>query len=97
MWPFSKFRKLEQEITETEAKLRPILNHMVKLLEVVGGEFVMNNMGSGNITFKLGQQRFEFNQFGHMFKGFFIDRHPVSFKEFLNKAQSFRPKDDFRI
>lgn len=89
MWPFSKFRRLEQETMETAAKLRPILNHMIRLLEAVGGEFVMNNIGSGDITFKLGQQRFEFNQFVYKFGGFFIDRQPVPFEEFLNRAQRF--------
>lgn len=89
MWPFSKFRRLEREIIDSADKLRPILNHMVDLLEAVGGEFVMNNAGSGDITFKLGQQRFEFNQFVHMFRGFSIDRQPVPFEEFLNRAQSF--------
>jgi hypothetical protein len=97
MWPFSKFRRLEQKITETADNLRPILNHMVKLLENVGGEFVMNNIGSGDITFKLGQQRFEFNQFVQKFRGFSIDRHPVPFGEFLSRAQSFAPKNDFTI
>ncbi len=97
MWPFSKFRRLKRERMETAAKLEPILNHMVKLLEAVGGKFVMNDMGSGDITFKLGQQRFEFNQFGHVFEGFFIDRQLVSFEEFIGKAQSFGPKNDFTI
>lgn len=97
MWPFSKFRRLEQERMETAAKFSPLLDHMVRLLEDVGGEFVMNNIGSGDITFKLGQQRFEFNQFGCQFRGFFIDRQLVSFGEFLNKIQSFRSESNFTI
>jgi len=97
MWPFSKLRKLEQERIETAEKLAAILNLMVRLLEDVGGEFVMNGAGSGDITFKLGKQRFEFNQFGYKFQGFFIDRHPVSFREFLDKAQNFVPENYFTI
>jgi len=97
MWPFSEFRRLERERMDTAAKLGPILNHMIRLLEDAGGKFVMNNVGSGDITFKLDQQRFEFNQFGYMFRGFSIDRQPVSFKEFLDRIQSFEPDTDFII
>ena len=97
MWPFSKFCRLKRERMKTEAKLGAILTHMTRLLEDVGGEFVMNSMGSGDITFKLGKQRFEFNQFGSKFTGFFIDNQPVPFGEFLSKAQSFEPENHFII
>jgi hypothetical protein len=67
-----------------EIILRNILEILHKLEEYNKAIFILNELGSGIIEYKIGDKTLEFNEFTDKFKGFKLNGKDVSFKKVFN-------------
>lgn len=89
MWfPFKlTLEKQERRISALRSHLSLILGEVFDIFDKSDAEFVMGNPGSGSITFKIGKNRYQFNQFPHAFDGFYVNGECVGLREFLMKGK----------
>lgn len=89
MWfPFKNtMERQESKIWALRSHLRLILEDVFKIFDKSDAEFVMGNIGSGSITFKIGKNRYKFNEFPSDFDGFYVNGTCVGLREFLAKAK----------
>jgi len=82
MFFYKTSKKQKALILKMQIHLEGILSDVLRALDG-RGEYIYNEPGSGDVSYSIGDKRFEFNEFAEHFDGFFIDGEKVPLLSFL--------------